>query len=219
MHASNNGRGVTQTKPRRPLRGIRDLFSYLAGASSSRFAILVFTALILIWTMLLSLPIATRDRSVTPLADAFFTATSTICVTGLSTVDMATHWSTFGTVVILIGLQIGGIGVLTLASVMGLVVSRRLGLRQKLMAASDSNPLRLHHGPVVEAQAVRLGEMGGLLATVAISTLIIEGALTLLIAPRLLLAGADLVDCCLAGLLLGGIRLHQHRVRADPRRP
>jgi len=192
MGANVQSRSLSQTQRDTLLGRIRKFVNFLSESSPSRFAILVFTALILIWTVLLSLPIATRDRSATPLADALFTAVSTICVTGLSTVDMATHWSTFGTVVILLGLQIGGIGVLTLASIMGLVVSRRLGLRQKLMAASDSNPLRLHHGPVVEAQAVRLGEIGGLLATVALSSLIIEAALTLLITPRLLVAGEDL---------------------------
>ncbi|MCU1546289.1 MAG: potassium transporter Trk, partial [Homoserinimonas sp.] len=107
-------------------------------------------------------------------------------------VDMATHWSTFGNVAILIGLQVGGIGVLTLASIMGLVVSRRLGLRTRLMAASDTNPSRIHHGPVSESQAIRLGEIGGLLATVALSALIIEVVVALFILPRLLVQGFDL---------------------------
>lgn len=187
MHRRTGVRGEPPTLWGR----LRDLANRVAESSPSRFAILIFTSLILIWTVLLSLPIATRDRSSTPLADALFTAVSTICVTGLSTVDMGTHWSAFGNVVILLGMQIGGIGVLTLASIMGLVVSRRLGLRQKLMAASDSNPLRLHQGPVVEAQAVRLGEIGSLLATVAVSALIIEAALTVVIVPRLLVAGLD----------------------------
>lgn len=163
----------------------------IPSSSPSRFAIFVFSGLILVETLLLSLPLASADGTVTPLADALFTAVSTICVTGLTTVDMATHWSPFGIVVIILGLQVGGIGVLTLASIMGMVVSRRLGLRQRLLAASDSNPLRLHQGPVVESQAVRLGEIGGLLTTVALSVLIIELVLTLLITPRLLLAGAD----------------------------
>src|SRR5690554_6567912 len=144
-------------------RRFRDVVDDFASVSPARFAILIFTSLIVILTLVLTLPIASAERSGTPLADALFTAVSTICVTGLSTVDMATHWSTFGNVAILIGLQVGGIGVLTLASVMGLVVSRRLGLRTRLMAASDSNPSRIHHGPVSESQAIRLGEIGGLL--------------------------------------------------------
>ena len=169
----------------------RDFIDALAAASPARFAIVIFTSLILILTAILMLPISARDRTVTPFVDALFTAVSTICVTGLTTVDMATHWSTFGNVAILIGLQVGGVGVLTLASIMGLVVSRKLGLRQRLMAASDTNLSRMHAGPVAESQAIRLGEIGGLLATVAASALIIELVLTAFITPRLLLAGFD----------------------------
>lgn len=172
-----------------PLGRVRDFIDYLAGSSPARFAIMVFTALILVLTAVLALPISSAESTGTPLADALFTAVSAICVTGLVTVDMATHWSVFGNVAILIGLQVGGIGVLTLASILGLVVSRRLGLRQKLIAASDSNPLRVHRGPVAESQAVRLGEIGSLLTTVAVSVLIIEAALTALIVPHLLTLG------------------------------
>lgn len=172
-------------------QGIRNFGDFFVSASPARFALVIFTSLVLVLTAVLSLPIATAERNVTPLADAFFTAMSAICVTGLTTVDMATHWSTFGNVAILIGIEVGGIGVLTLASILGLVVSRRLGLRAKLIAASDSNPLRIHSGPVAEGQAIRLGEIGGLLATVAVSVLAIEAVLTILIAPRLLMNGDD----------------------------
>lgn len=140
------------------------------------------------FTALLSLPVATRNGQMTPFVDAFFTAVSSVCVTGLSTVNMATHWSVFGDVVILLALQVGGIGVLTFASMLGLIVSRRLGLRQRLLAASDTNPLRTHKG-ASESQAVGLGDMGGLLSSVAISVLVIELGLTILITPKLLAAG------------------------------
>jgi Trk-type K+ transport system membrane component len=126
----------------------------------------------------------------TPLADALFTAVSAICVTGLSTVDMSGHWSLFGELVILAGLQIGGIGVLTLASILGLTVTRRLGLRQRLLAAGDTNPMRMGRD-VSESQAVGLGEIGGLLVAVAASLVVIEVALTALITPRLMAAGYD----------------------------
>ena len=174
----------------RPAR-IRDAFDDFARRSPSRFAILIFTGLILALTAILATPWAARDGQATPIVDALFTAVSAICVTGLVVVDMATHWSTFGNVAILIGLQVGGIGVLTLASILGLVVSRRLGLRARLIAASDTNASRLHAGPVAESQAVRLGEIGGLLATVALSTLIIELILMLSLVPRLLAHGLD----------------------------
>ncbi|MRG59642.1 TrkH family potassium uptake protein [Agromyces sp. CFH 90414] len=177
----------------------RSWFGRLRGAaggvvrsSPSRFAILVFASLILVTTLLLTLPISRAGEGRgTPLHDALFTAVSTICVTGLATVDMATHWSPFGNAVIFIGMNIGGIGVLTLASILGLVISRRLGLRAKLMAASDSNPSRVHAGPVAERQAVRLGEVGGLLATVAVSTLTIEAVIVAGMIPSVLAKGYD----------------------------
>lgn len=162
----------------------------LIQSSPARFALLVFSGLILLWTALLSLPIASRTGVITPLADALFTAVSAICVTGLSTVNMSEHWSMFGDILILLGIQIGGIGVLTLASILGVTVTRRLGLRQRLLAASDTNPARTSKG-TSESQAVGLGEMGGLLTAVALSLLVIEAALTLLITPRLLVAGYD----------------------------
>ena len=164
---------------------LRDLIT----ASPSRFALAVFASLVLVFTGLFSLPLASADGTVTPLADALFTAVSTICVTGLSTVDMATHWSWFGHLLIFLGVNIGGLGALTLASILGMVISKRLGLRAKLMAAGDSNPLRAHGGPVTENQTVRLGEVGQLLRTVAISTIVIEAALAVLLYPGLVLAG------------------------------
>jgi Trk-type K+ transport system membrane component len=164
---------------------------HLVTSSPSRFAIVIFAALILVFTALLSLPIASADRTVTPLSDALFTAVSTICVTGLTTVDMSSHWSGFGQVVIFIGVNIGGLGVLTLASLMGLVISKRLGLSAKLLAAGDTNPLRAHGGVVNESQTVRLGEVGQLLTTVAFSALIIEATLAVLLYPALVMAGVD----------------------------
>jgi trk system potassium uptake protein TrkH len=173
---------------------IRDAVDGLVRSSPSRFAILVFVSLILLFTLLFSLPIASAERIVTPLHDALFTAVSVICVTGLATVDMATHWSVFGNTLVYIGVNIGGVGVLTLASIMGMVISRRLGLRAKLMAASDSNPSRLHVGPINEGQAVRLGEVGNLLLTVAVSALVIEGVVAALLFPRMLIDGVPLDD-------------------------
>lgn len=161
-------------------------------ASPARFAIFIFTGLILITTLLLTLPIAKAGvGSSAPLADAFFTAVSAVCVTGLATVDMATYWSPFGNVVIILAMQIGGLGVLTMASILGLIVARRIGLRAKLIAASDTNAARVHARPVAESQAVRLGEIGGLLFTVAASAIVIELVITALIVPRLLIEGFD----------------------------
>jgi trk system potassium uptake protein TrkH len=168
---------------------ILDRLSDFAASTPARFAVLVFAGLIGIFTILFSLPVATTSGERAPFVDAFFTAVSVICVTGLSTVDMATYWSPVGHVFVFIGVEIGGIGVLTVASILGLVISRRLGLRQKLLAAGDANPLRIRKGPIAESQAVRLGETGSLLATVAISVLIIEAIVAALLFPRMLLEG------------------------------
>jgi trk system potassium uptake protein TrkH len=168
---------------------LRDRFEHFAAATPARFAILIFGVLIFVFTLIFSLPISTTSGEVPPFADALFTAVSVICVTGLSTVDMASYWSPFGHGVILLGVQIGGIGVLTLASILGLVISRKLGLRQRLLAAGDSNPLRMHKGSMAEGQAVRLGEVGSLLVTVALSVLVIEFAVAVLLFPRLLASG------------------------------
>ncbi|SIT67806.1 TrkH family potassium uptake protein [Microbacterium sp. RU33B] len=163
----------------------------LTTSSPARFAVLIFVVLILLFTALFSLPAAAADGRATPLADALFTAVSTICVTGLSTVDMYSHWSPFGHLLTYIGVNVGALGVLTLASILGLVISKRLGLRAKLIAAGDSNPMRAHGGPVNEGQTVRLGEVGSLLRTVAIATLVIEAGLTVLLYPALIWSGVD----------------------------
>ena len=177
-----------------PFARIRDSVDAFIAATPARFAIVIFAGLILVFTLLFSLPISTASGKQAPLVDALFTAVSVICVTGLSTVDMATYWSPFGHVIIFLGVEIGGIGVLTLASILGLVISRRLGLRQKLLAAGDSNPLRIRRGPVAEGQAVRLGETGSLLVTVAVSVLVIEAIIAILLFPRMLIQGVSVLD-------------------------
>jgi trk system potassium uptake protein len=182
---------VTTPRSFAPLARFRDAVDAFVANSPARFVIAVFGTLALVFTGLLSLPMATASGRSAPLVDAVFTAISVVCVTGLSTVDMATFWSPFGNVVIFIGVEIGGVGVLTLASILGLIISRRLGLRQKLLAAGDSNPLRIHKGPVSEGQAVRLGETGSLLVTVAVSVLTIEAVVAAALFPRLMLAGYD----------------------------
>ncbi len=184
---------------------IRDSIDAFVAATPARFAITIFLALILVFTLLFSLPIATTTGKQAPLVDALFTAVSVICVTGLSTVDMATYWSPFGHVLIFVGVNIGGIGVLTLASILGLVISRKLGLRQKLLAAGDANPLRIRRGPVAESQAVRLGETGSLLVTVAISALVIEISIAILLFPRMLIEGVSVLDAAWQSIYLSAM--------------
>src|SRR5690606_15414963 len=117
---TSEGEGMrAQPTPRASLLArARDVIDFVAASSPARFALIVFTGLILLLTAILSLPAASADGTVTPLADALFTAVSAICVTGLATLPMGTHWSLFGDIAIVVGFQIGGIGVMTLASML-----------------------------------------------------------------------------------------------------
>ena len=117
----------------------------------------VFALVVAVFTALLSLPAATADGQRAPFVDALFTATSAVCVTGLVTVDTGTYWSTLGQVVILVGIQVGGLGIMTLASLLGLAVSRRLGLTQRLLASAETKTGRL--GEVGVAAAGRRGHV------------------------------------------------------------
>ena len=87
-----------------------------------------FILIIAIGTILLMLPISSKAREVTPFFDALFTATSATCVTGLVVRDTATYWSGFGHVVILTLIQIGGMGVVSVALLMVLASRRKIGL-------------------------------------------------------------------------------------------
>ncbi len=99
--------------------------------SSFQIIILGFAAIILIGALLLLLPISTKDRTVTPFNDCLFTAASAVCVTGLVVRDTATHWSGFGQAMILIMIQIGGLGVITIAASFALIFRRKISLMQK----------------------------------------------------------------------------------------
>lgn len=90
-----------------------------------------FALVILMGSLFLMLPFATQDGRGASFFDALFTATSAVCVTGLVVQDTATYWSVFGQSIILLLIQIGGMGVVTLAVLISLVSGRRIGLRQR----------------------------------------------------------------------------------------
>lgn len=171
---------------------LREGLEDFARTSPSRFAVIIFASMIAVFTLIFAAPFSAADNNPTALADALFTAVSAICVSGLATVDMATHWSPLGNAFVFLGTQIGAIGVLTLASVLGAIISGGLGLRAKLMIASDTNPLRLHSGPVAEGQAIKLGDVGGLVVAVAVSLFTIETVIAILMLPSVLAAGFPL---------------------------
>lgn len=107
--------------------------------STTQIILLSFLAMILLGSGLLSLPISTADGQGVPYIDALFTATTATCVTGLVTITTATAWSWFGQAVILLLIQIGGLGVVTVVSWLLLLMHRRLGLKGNLLLQDAFN--------------------------------------------------------------------------------
>ncbi len=109
--------------------------------SSAQIIILGFAAVILLGSLLLTLPVATRDGQGASFEDALFTATSAVCVTGLIVQDTASYWTGFGQGVILALIQIGGMGVVTVAVAISTISGKRIGLKQRnIMQDSISAP-------------------------------------------------------------------------------
>ncbi len=101
--------------------------------SSYQIIIIGFLSVILIGTVLLMLPIATKQRVWTSPENALFTSTSAVCVTGLVVRDTATYWSGFGQAVILILIQIGGLGIVSVGAFLASVSGRKISLLQRSM--------------------------------------------------------------------------------------
>ena len=122
-------------------------------------------------TLLLMLPVSSADGSVTPFVPSLFTATSASCVTGLVMVDTGTHWSFFGQAVILVLIQIGGLGFMTIATLFSKLLRRRMSMHERgVMAASISS-----NG---------FGRITEITSTIGWGTLLFEGAGALLLCIR-----------------------------------
>jgi trk system potassium uptake protein len=104
----------------------------------AQVVVVAFAGAIACGTLLLLLPVSRSGEGGASFVEALFTATSAVCVTGLIVVDTPTYWSGFGEAVILGLIQVGGFGIMTLASLLGLFVSRRLGLKSRLTAAAET---------------------------------------------------------------------------------
>ena len=99
--------------------------------TSFQIIILGFSGVILFGTFLLMLPFFSRSGLATPFSEALFTSTSAVCVTGLVLHDTATYWSAFGQFVILLLIQIGGMGVITVAASFAMISGRKISLMQR----------------------------------------------------------------------------------------
>ena len=122
-------------------------------------------------SLLLLLPVSRAGEGSAPLVTAVFTATSAVCVTGLTTVDTAAYWSPTGQAVILALIQVGGFGIMTLASLIGLFLARRMGLRTRLTAAA-------------ETKSIGLGDVRRVLRGVFLVTVVMETAVAVLLILR-----------------------------------
>ncbi len=130
--------------------------------STTQIIMLSFLLVIALGSLLLSLPISAADGKPVPYIDALFTATTATCVTGLVTLPTISTWSTFGHIVILLLIQVGGLGVITILSWFMILLHRRMGLKDRLLIQDAFN----------------LNTMAGLgqfIKNVILGTLIIEG--------------------------------------------
>ncbi|MEU2915647.1 TrkH family potassium uptake protein [Streptomyces massasporeus] len=140
-------------------------------AHPARTVVLAFAGVIALGTGLLALPVAAEDGTATGLVTALFTSTSAVCVTGLAVVDTGTYWSGFGEGVILALIQVGGFGIMTMASLLALLVSGKLRLRLQLTAQA-------------ETKSLGIGDVRRVLLGVAGTTLIVELAVGAVLSLR-----------------------------------
>lgn len=139
--------------------------------SQTQTIALGFFIMILIGTALLMLPFSSRTGEVTPFFDALFTAISASCVTGLVVVDTYLHWSVFGQIVIIILIQIGGLGFMTVGIFFSILLRRKIGLRERGLMQESVNTLQI--GGIIK-----------LAHKIVKGTLIIEGIGALILAIR-----------------------------------
>ncbi|MCL1899357.1 MAG: TrkH family potassium uptake protein [Promicromonosporaceae bacterium] len=170
---------------------LREFIERQARRSPARLAVVAFAGVCALFTLLLLAPWAKAGPGTASFTEALFTAVSAVSITGLTVVETGTFWTTWGLVVILIAIKVGGFGVMTLASILALAVSRRLGLTQRLLAAS-------------ETKTDRLGEVGSLIRVVLVTTTSLELIVALMVLPRLLSLG-DSVGTALWHSLFYGI--------------
>lgn len=138
----------------------------------TRAVVTGFLIAITVGTGLLLLPISTAGPGGANFLQALFTATSSVCVTGLIVVDTPVFWSPFGQVVILLLIQVGGLGIMIFASLIGLALARRMSMRSRAAAAS-------------EAKSVGVGDVRRLIKGILAITLAIEATVTVILTLRL----------------------------------
>lgn len=124
--------------------------------STTKKVVMGFFITIIIGTLLLLLPWATVEGQKTTVVDAFFTSTTSVCVTGLVTVDSFSHWTIFGKIIILCLIQLGGLGIVTLTSTMLLVLNKKVTLKDRMLI-QDAYNLNTMQGLIIFTKKVIIG--------------------------------------------------------------
>jgi trk system potassium uptake protein len=137
-----------------------------------RTVVLAFSSMSLAGGALLSQPIASQSGQPTPFIDALFTAVSALCVTGLATVDTGTHWSGFGLALILLLIQLGGLGLMLVATLLGSLIWSRLSIAQQRRTSAEMSALTLS------------GDLRAAVRLIILVALVAEALLAILLALR-----------------------------------
>ena len=102
-----------------------------------------FVVIILVGTILLTLPISTASGESTSFLDALFTATSAVCVTGLIVVDTGSYWNMFGQTIIMILIEIGGLGFMSFTTLIAIILGKKITLRERLILQDAMNTFNI----------------------------------------------------------------------------
>ncbi|MUL42554.1 TrkH family potassium uptake protein [Streptomonospora sp. PA3] len=141
-------------------------------ASPARLFVVLFLVVDFIGTGVLLLPVSHADGEELSFVEALFTSTTALAVCGLSVIGIGSELSVFGQVVVALLIQAGGIGIMTLASVLGVVVIHRFGLRMQL-------------GVQAETRSLSVGDVGGVVGRVVRASLVCEAVLAVILVPRM----------------------------------
>ena len=142
----------------------------------ARLVPLAFLVVILVGTLALMLPIARPEGVGAPFLTALFVATSAAAVTGLSTVDTQTYWTGYGQGVIYLLFHVGGFGIMSAATLLGMVVSRKIGLGRQLIVQA-------------EVRGIAAGDVRSVLKMIAVVAVVVEGLATVVLTQRMMAAG------------------------------
>ncbi|MFT4148329.1 MAG: potassium transporter TrkG [Micrococcaceae bacterium] len=159
----------------------RAAFNEFIYKSPARIALFAFAAVTIFFTLLLMQPWASHGNGHVPFHHALFVATSATTVTGLTSVDTAKVWTAEGQAVIMAAIQTGGLGIMTIAALLLLFVSKGLGVGGKVMAMNAT-------------AANHLGDVGHLLRLIITRALAIEAIIAVLLFPRFLMRGLSFQD-------------------------